>query len=1023
VVRSPSPPKTAAQRPDAPRHAQPGSPPGARTGDPASPADPGLSAAPTGSADPGPLSARARGQAGARHELAPTGVGGAGIGPSEVGTAGIGASAATAPVSSLAGELRSRDESGLVALLRFRPDLVHPVPTDLAHLSMRATTRASVARAVDRLDRWTLQVLETVLGLTTPTSTDAVRRTLTARAPGTPADQPDVDPAVVDSAVAHLRELALIWGAEDDIQVVRAVPEVLGPFPAGLAGSVRALLPAYPPARVAGLAEALGLTTSGDPVADAAAIAGQLGDATRCAGLVGAAVQAAGPGVTAVLDRLTWGPPAGRVDDADRAVTLEAATTPVDALLARGLLVATDPRTVTLPLEVALHLRGGAAFRHPAPLPPRADVAPVPNPGTAAPGSAPADSGAHPDSAPADSGSRAESAAPAAARATRVKAPTAAARRKALADRAARVDSLGTGTALEVLRLVDALAVSWEAHPPALLRSGGVGTRDIKRLAATLAVPETTAVLLIEVAGAAGLVNADDDGWLPTAAYDLWGRADPAARWENLARAWLDMSRAPGMVGQHDSRDKVVAPLGAEAESSLAAEVRRGVLIALSALEPGVGAASPEAVVADLAWRLPRRGGRLRDDLARWSFAEAAALGITGGGALTGYARHLLTPAQPDADGRPADNRTGEAVVPTGGEVAAALRLGLPEPVDTVLLQADLTAVAPGMLRRDVAAELGMLAEVESAGAGTVYRFTPASVRRGMDAGRTAAGVHAFLAAHSSTGVPQPLAYLVDDVARRHGSTRVGAATAYVRCADEPAMATLMADRRVSGLHLRLLAPTVAVTDSPPDSVLERLRTAGYAPAAEGADGAVVVGSGELSRAPVPVRRPVTVLGDRVPDERMLTAAASALVAGDRAVRARPRGMVPPDGARGPQSAALDAVAVLKKAMESGPPPPPPPTSRVTDEDDEEAEISARPRRPGPVARTPFGRRPEQRRAVWIGYTDSTGTVGERIVEPVRIDGGVLTAVDRRDSRIRTFALHRITAAALLDDAEPVTAP
>ena len=924
--------------------------------------------------------------------------------------------AVPAPVSSLAGELRSRDESGLVRLLRSRPDLVHPVPTDLAHLSMRATTRASVARAVDRLDRWTLQVLETVLALTTPTSTDAVRRTLTARAPGTPDDQPAVDPAVVDEALDRLRELALVWGAESDIQVVRAVPEVLGPFPAGLAGSVRALLPAYPPARIAGLAEGLGLTTSGDPVADAVAIAAQLGDAARCAALIEAAVQAAGPGVRAVLDRLTWGPPAGRVDDADRAVTVADAATPVDALLARSLLVATDARTVTLPLEVALHLRGGAAFRHPAPLPPPADVAPAAPTPPAPPAPTPpaATTTAAPVATPAD-----ETKAP--TRATKVKGTTAAARRRALTDRVSRVDSLGTGTALEVLRLVDALAVSWEAHPPALLRSGGVGTRDIKRLAATLAVPETTAVLLIEVAGAAGLVNADDDGWLPTAAYDLWGRADPATRWENLARAWLDMSRAPGMVGQHDSRDKVVAPLGAEAESSLAAEVRRGVLVALAGLEPGVGAASPEAVVADLAWRLPRRGGRLRDDLARWSFAEAAALGLTGGGALTGYARHLLTPAQPDADPRSADHRTGDAVVPTGSEVAAALRQGLPEPVDTVLLQADLTAVAPGMLRRDVAAELGMLAEVESAGAGTVYRFTPASVRRGMDAGRTAAGVHAFLAAHSSTGVPQPLAYLVDDVARRHGSTRVGVATAYVRCADEPAMTTLMADRRVTGLRLRLLAPTVAVTDSPPDTVLERLRTAGYAPAAEGPDGAVVVGSGEVSRAPVPVRRPVTVLGDRVPDERMLTAAASALLAGDRAVRARPRGMLPPTGERGTQSAALDAVAVLKKAMESGPPPVAPPP-RATEDDDED-EVSARPRRPGPVARTPFGRRPEQRRAVWIGYTDSTGTVGERIVEPVRIDGGVLTAVDRRDSRIRTFALHRITAAALLDDSEPVTAP
>ena len=914
--------------------------------------------------------------------------------------------AAAGSSTSLAGELRQRDEAGLLALLRGRPDLVHPVPTDLAHLSMRATTKVSVARAVDRLDRWTLQVLETVLALPNRTSVDAVRAALTARAADAPATAPEVTPGQVDAAVERLRGQALLWGAAGDLQVVRAVPEVLGPFPAGLAGSVRALLPGYPPARVAALAEALGLTTTGDPVADAAGISGVLSDGDRCRGLVDDAVAAAGPGVPAVLERLTWGPPTGRLDAADRAVDLATASTPVDALLARGLLVATDPRTVALPLEVALVLRGGATFRSPSPLPPPADRDPTAAAGTADADGRPAD--AVPDGPAAADGEGAGAGA-------KRRAPTAAARRKAEAARVERSDAAGTGTVLDVLRLVDALAVSWEAHPPALLRSGGVGTRDIRRLAATLGVPETTAVLLIEVAGAAGLVNADDDGWLPTAGYDVWGRGEPAARWERLARAWLDMPRAPGMVGQHDSRDKVVAPLGAEAESTLSAEVRRAVLAALADLPPGTAVAGPEAVVADVAWRLPRRGGRLRDDLARWALAEAAALGVTGAGALTGYARLLLSTPDPDGDARSSDGRA-ELAVPAGGEVARTLHTRLPEPVDTVVLQADLTAVAPGMLRREVAAELAAFADVESAGAGTVYRFSTASIRRGLDAGRSADGIAAFLAAHSSTPVPQPLSYLVSDVARTHGSTRVGVASAYVRCAEETALTTLVGDRRVAGLHLRVLAPTVAVTDAPVDLVLERLRTSGYAPAAEGPDGAVVVGSGEVARAPVPVRRPVTVLGDRAPDERMLAAAASALLAGDRAVRARPRGMLPPSSSDG--GASVDAVAVLRRALEV---PPEAPAPAVPPEDDEDA--ADRPRRSGPVARTPFGRRPEPRRAVWIGYTDSTGTVGERIVEPVRIDGGVLTAVDRRDAKIRTFALHRITAAALLDEPGPVAAP
>ena len=74
-------------------------------------------------------------------------------------------------------------------------------------------------------------------------------------------------------------------------------------------------------------------------------------------------------------------------------------------------------------------------------------------------------------------------------------------------------------------------------------------------------------------------------------------------------------------------------------------------------------------------------------------------------------------------------------------------------------------------------ASLAMLADVESSGGATVYRFTESSVRRALDAGRSASECHAFLAAVSRTAVPQPLTYLIDDVARRHGRLRVGAAS------------------------------------------------------------------------------------------------------------------------------------------------------------------------------------------------------------------------------------------------------
>ncbi len=133
-----------------------------------------------------------------------------------------------------------------------------------------------------------------------------------------------------------------------------------------------------------------------------------------------------------------------------------------------------------------------------------------------------------------------------------------------------------------------------------------------------------------------------------------------------------------------------------------------------------------------------------------------------------------------------------------------------------MLLQADLTAVAPGPLERPLAETLSVLADVESKGGATVYRFTPGSVRRALDAGQAASDLHAFLAAHSRTPVPQPLSYLIDDVARRHGHLRIGAASAYVRCDDEAVLNEILDRRRSTGLRLRRLAPTVLAAQADP---------------------------------------------------------------------------------------------------------------------------------------------------------------------------------------------------------------
>src|SRR5437868_6158576 len=62
--------------------------------------------------------------------------------------------------TSLADHLRALSDDELTALIRLRPDLVVPPPADLSALAHRAQSRVSLARALDGLDRFTLEVLD-----------------------------------------------------------------------------------------------------------------------------------------------------------------------------------------------------------------------------------------------------------------------------------------------------------------------------------------------------------------------------------------------------------------------------------------------------------------------------------------------------------------------------------------------------------------------------------------------------------------------------------------------------------------------------------------------------------------------------------------------------------------------------------------------------------------------------------------------------------------------------------------------
>jgi Helicase conserved C-terminal domain len=541
------------------------------------------------------------------------------------------------------------------------------------------------------------------------------------------------------------------------------------------------------------------------------------------------------------------------------------------------------------------------------------------------------------------------------------------------------VDSAGAGQTMEAVRAAEAVLESLAAEPAPVLKTGGLGVRDLKRLARAAGVDEVGAALLVEVTYAAGLLGESEtsvhrapgavqDIFLPTGAYDLWRATGMAHRWTVLARAWLTMTRQPGLVGKRDERDRPINALAPDAERAGAPQARREALDALADLEPG-SAPAVDDLLALLAWQAPRRA-RGRELGHRDGYTGAAALGITGLGAVTSYARLLLT--DPDLT---ENDPLGLHPEETPADAVRALDVLLPAPVDHILVQADLTVVVPGPPEPELAGELEVIAEPESVGGASVFRITPASVRRALDVGYTATDLHAVFRRRSRTPVPQTLEYLIDDAARKHGGLRTGSAGSYLRSDDEALIAEVLSDRRLTVLDLRRIAPTVLVSPRPVARLLGALREAGFAPVAEDAGGAAVLTRPKARRAPSRTPRvaepagPPTLAGPR------LAGVVEQLRRGDIATRAARRAPVTVRAAQGQAVPGLTAVQQHSQAM------------------------------------AVLQQAVRDRARVWVGYVDSHGATLSRLVRPVSLSAGYLRAEDERGESLHTFALHRITAA------------
>ena len=722
--------------------------------------------------------------------------------------------------------LRSVDDAALISLFSARPDLVTPVPPDIASLAVRACSAPSLARAIDSLNKWQLQVLEAVVSVNEPFTEKTIAALTDKQAA---------------SALEHLIKVGLVYPSDDGLRVPTQLREVLGAEPAGLG-----------PASMVKL---------------------KLSD-----------LEQAPQDSKKILERLMWGPPRGSVGD------IKNPGPGVAWLLERKFLVALDQRTVILPREVAIELRGKKIHKELC------------------------------AQAPEFTGTKREK---------------------------KQVDLAAIANVSTVLRWVEELLNFWAEEPADALRAGGLGVRDLKTLSTHLGVDDACTAFIAELAYLTSLISIDaNDQILPSNKFDIWLMQSPADRWQMLASAWLITSRVSGLVGRLESKN--VAALGPELDRVNASKVR-GLTLSLLKENPEI-APDWNSFKSSLDWRAPvRRNSSLQDELAEWTLREAEWLGITGQGAISKYGIGFLN-----------------------GDDLDLINQDLPKTVDHILIQSDNTAIAPGPLEHEISQSLAMMAEIESRGGATVYRFTEATIRRALDHGKTGDEIKSFLAKTSKTPMPQPLEYLIADVAKKHGKLRVGNTSSFIRCEDTALISQIINDKKLEILGIRRIAPEVVICEMDATDALRILRECGYLPAGESVNGMILTGAKSNRASTKP--RPPRIIGEvEVPTDESLTAAIRTLRTGEKSTHRQTRLRQVANEALGalPRTTANETMDVLQQFIS------------------EEKTLS-------------------------IGYADNNGGVTHRIIDPIRISAGALIARDHATGEVQSFRIPRITGVAPL---------
>ncbi|PZE65143.1 MULTISPECIES: helicase-associated domain-containing protein [unclassified Curtobacterium] len=272
-----------------------------------------------------------------------------------------------------------------------------------------------------------------------------------------------------------------------------------------------------------------------------------------------------------------------------------------------------------------------------------------------------------------------------------------------------RARTTGAEQAFATMTVLAELLRAVDAGAVRELVKGGIGMPLARTLAERIGTDAELVAGRLALLDGIGFADPDTGRWIVTDPGHAWLLASWPERWVSLVSAWSDT--LPPAVHQvlelADGDLRDLVPLGR--------------------------------------WAYPA-GSRWLDALLLDVAGTAASLGLAVDGIVTSTGRALL-----DGDAEHASD-------------------DLPGTVERVYLQHDLTVIAPGPLAPVDDDALRTVAVLEAPGLAARYRISEDTLRAAFRAGHSRDDLLSLLGRLSATGIPQPLAYLIDQVAGRDGS-------------------------------------------------------------------------------------------------------------------------------------------------------------------------------------------------------------------------------------------------------------